>query len=220
MRIRRSWDPPDPDGQLSTTEVKQALGDFPFSGSGERMVIDPAWTAANLVRVDFSATGIPIRSLCHTKIVTALRGALAEVAASGLSGAIDVGNTNTYGGCFHAHEITPLGSTTGGIVSRHSWGMAIDMNTVQNAEGTPPTMDCRVVRIFRKWGFAWGGNFLSSDGMHFEWVGERRDQLAYPSRYCPNIVTPGAGDAVGASGPAATTAAATGLGRIFAGPGE
>jgi hypothetical protein len=81
-------------------------------------------------------------------------------------------------------------------------------------------MDCRVVRIFRKWGFAWGGNFLSSDGMHFEWVGERRDQLAYPSRYCPNILTPGAGDAVGASGPAATTAAATGLGRIFAGPGE
>jgi len=25
--------------------------------------------------------------------------------------------------------------------------------------------------------------------MHFEWVGERRDQLSYPSRFCPNIVT-------------------------------
>ena len=49
---------------------------------------------------------------------------------------------------------TTLGSTTGGFLSRHSWGMAIDMNTVQNPEGSPPTMNCDVVRIFRKWGQA------------------------------------------------------------------
>jgi hypothetical protein len=49
-------------------------------------------------------------------------------------------------------------------------------------------MHCDVVRIFRKHGFAWGGNFRRPDGMHFEWVGERLDQLPYPSRYCPNIV--------------------------------
>ena len=48
-------------------------------------------------------------------------------------------------------------------------------------------MDCRTVRIFRKHGFAWGGNFLVPDGMHFEWVGERRDLLTYPARFCPNI---------------------------------
>jgi hypothetical protein len=48
-------------------------------------------------------------------------------------------------------------------------------------------MNCDVVRIFRKHGFAWGGNWRTPDGMHFEWVGERRDQLTYPSRFCPNV---------------------------------
>ena len=43
------------------------------------------------------------------------------------------------------------------------------------------------MQIFRKHGFSWGGNYLTPDGMHFEWVGERRDNLAYPSRFCPNV---------------------------------
>jgi hypothetical protein len=47
-------------------------------------------------------------------------------------------------------------------------------------------MDCRIVRIFRKHNFAWGGNFLTPDGMHFEWVGEARNTLQYPSKYCQN----------------------------------
>ena len=66
--------------------------------------------------------------------------------------------------------------------------MAIDMNTNTNPQWGTPRMNCDVVRIFRKWGFAWGGNFWPTDGMHFEWVGERRDQMGFPSRYCPNKV--------------------------------
>ena len=50
------------------------------------------------------------------------------------------------------------------------------------------------MRIFRKHGFAWGGNLRTPDGMHFEWVGEARDQIGYPSRYCPNNV--GGGTAI------------------------
>jgi hypothetical protein len=30
-------------------------------------------------------------------------------------------------------------------------------------------MDPRIVRIFQKWGFLWGGRFLTPDGMHFEY---------------------------------------------------
>ena len=41
------------------------------------------------------------------------------------------------------------------------------------------------MRIFRKHGFAWGGNFLIPDGMHFEWVGERRRQDQLPVALLP-----------------------------------
>jgi len=183
IRIRRSWDPPDPDGLLTYPQIKTKFGEFAYSSSAQ----EPGWAAAHVTRV-----GLPlgIRATCHNVVIPALQGALNEVAASGLAGAIDVGNTNTYGGCYGGlGEVSALGSSTGGFLSKHSWGVAIDMNTVQNPEGAPPTMNCDVVRIFRKWGFAWGGNFIQGDGMHFEYVGERRDQWPYPSRYCPNIVT-------------------------------
>jgi hypothetical protein len=201
VRIRHSWDPPDPDNLLSYADIKQALGEFAFKGTDTTMQIEPGWVSAHLSTASFP-TGV--RSFCHNVVIPALQAAFAEVAARGLGGAIDVSNTNTFGGCFNAHEITALGSTTGGFLSKHSWGMAIDMNTVENPEGSPPTMNCDVVRIFRKWGFAWGGNFLQGDGMHFEWVGQPRDQLAFPSRYCPNIVTAGATAA--AAGPTTTPA--------------
>jgi hypothetical protein len=211
VRIRHSWDPPDPDGLLSYADIKQALGEFAFKGTDTTMQIEPGWVPAHLSTATFP---LGVRSFCHNVVIPALQSAFAEVAARGLGAAIDVGNTNTFGGCFNAHEITPLGSTTGGFLSKHSWGMAIDMNTVENPEGSPPTMNCDVVRIFRKWGFAWGGNFLQGDGMHFEWVGQARDQLAFPSRYCPNIVTAAATPSA-ASGP--TTTATNERALLFAG---
>jgi hypothetical protein len=32
-------------------------------------------------------------------------------------------------------------------------------------------MDRRLIAIFRRHGFIWGGNFPTPDGMHFEYVG-------------------------------------------------
>ena len=117
-----------------------------------------------------------------------------EVVASGLAGTINYYDANRAGGCFgpRFNRLTPDSSV--GFLSRHSWGQAVDTNTIGSCQGcAPPDMDCRTVQIFRKHGFAWGGNFLTPDGMHFEWVGERRDQFAYPSRFCPNAVSDASG---------------------------
>lgn len=186
-RVLRSWSAPNPDSTLGTPRVKQALGEpwYGFAADGG-VVMHPDWVARHLTdgRVLLDPA-IPIRARCHVKVVGALRAALADVAAAGLGGAIDVGNANTYGGCF-APRFNRLSGQIG-FLSRHSYGMALDTNTTSNCQGCTPRMHCDVVRIFRRHGFAWGGNFLVPDGMHFEWVGERRDLIEYPSTYCPNV---------------------------------
>jgi D-alanyl-D-alanine carboxypeptidase len=184
-------DPSSPDSTLGLLEIKVKLGQFWYVPRGNGAItIDPAWAQANLVRVAF--TGVGVVATCHRVIVPYLQAAFTEIAAAGLAGAIDTANTNRYGGCYGPREVRASGGTTGGNLSRHTWAMALDANTATNPMGGTPTMDCRVVRIFRKHGFAWGGNFLTPDGMHFEWVGEDRSKINYPSRYCPNIVGGGA----------------------------
>lgn len=185
VRIARSWDARSPDSTLGIMATKAIAGEFAFKplSNGEAL-LEPGWVAANISdRITY--TGVRIRANCNNAIVPAIQGALDEIAAAGLAGAIDTANTNTYGGCFYPR----LNRVTGnlGFLSRHSWGVALDMNTTQNPQGRAPRLDCGVVRTFRKWGFAWGGNFVNPDGMHFEYVGERRDLVAYPSTYCPNL---------------------------------
>jgi len=188
-KVRRSWDAPDPDSTLSTARVKQLLGVPAYVVRGDGTVgIDDGWVAANLPGERLLLNeSIRVRARCHHGINDALRAALAEVAAAGRAASIDVTNANRYGGCFQARFNRIAGDI--GILSRHTWGIAFDTNTADNCQGCVPALDCEVVRIFRRHGFAWGGTFTRPDGMHFEWVGEPRDQLEYPSLYCPNVVT-------------------------------
>ncbi len=194
VRIRRSWWSPDPDATIGLSETKAVLGEFAYQLTTSGVAIDPQWTADHIMYVRFRDVGV--KASCNAVIVADLQAALTEVAAAGLAGGIDVSNTNAFGGCFYPRFNRVSGHL--GFLSRHSWGQPIDMNTVTNAQGRVPKMDCGIVRIFRKHGFAWGGNFPSLDGMHFEWVGEPRNGFQYPSRYCPNLPG-GATQSVGAA---------------------
>ena len=189
IRVRRSWDPIDPDGTIGLAKTKKLLGELAYSltPSGA-MLVDSAWQAAYIPGREPYPTGI--RAACNNSIKADLAAALQAVVDAGLAGSIDVNNANTFGGCF-GPRFTRIVGTQLGTLSRHTWGQALDTNTVSNCQGCVPQMDCRVVRIFRAHNFAWGGNFINPDGMHFEWVGEPRNTYQYPSRYCPNV--PGGG---------------------------
>jgi hypothetical protein len=186
VRVRATWDAPNPDATMGLGVAKAQLGEFAYTIDGKgRVRVDPGWTHRNITpRQNFE--DIQIRAACHREIWTAIQGALTEIRAAGWSRLVDVENANRYGGCHYA-RLNRIAEDLE-FLSRHSWAMALDFNTTTNAQGRPPNMPCGIVRIFRKWGFAWGGNFTPADGMHFEYVGERRDNIAFPSRYCPNII--------------------------------
>lgn len=191
IRIRRGWDPADPDSTLGMAAAKSLFGEFAYRVNADGSVsIDSAWTSENLPSGrQLLDPDVRIIARCHNLIDAPLRAALAEVGANGLSHTINVYDANRAGGCFNPRFNRLAVDSAIGFLSRHTWAMAIDTNTVGSCQGcAPPDLDCRTVRIFRKHGFAWGGNFLTPDGMHFEFVGERRDQLPYPSRFCENIV--------------------------------
>ena len=186
FHIRKTWDAPNPDATRGLAVAKRMVGEFAYkvSESGQ-VLLEGGWPQKYISpRAVFDDIGV--KAACNVNVRVAIQGALSEVRRQGLSRYVDVGNTNAYGGCFYPRYNRLAGKL--GYLSRHSWGMALDMNTSVNGQGVVPRMDCRIVRIFRHWGFAWGGNFTPSDGMHFEYVGERRDNLVFPSRYCPNIV--------------------------------
>ncbi|MGA7756563.1 MAG: M15 family metallopeptidase [Ilumatobacteraceae bacterium] len=194
IRIRRSWDPADPDSTMGMAQTKAALGEFAYRVNANGSVsLDDAWRSRYITTGGIG--GLSLQTGCHSTVRVALQSAMDEVAARGLTGTINFVDANRAGGCFLArfNRLTPDSSL--GFLSRHSWGMAVDTNTVGSCQGcAPPDFatrpgGCQTVQIFRKHGFAWGGNYLTPDGMHFEWVGEPRDQLSYPSRFCPNVVT-------------------------------
>ena len=100
---------------------------------------------------------------CHRKLFDQMRGALRELRRKGLSHLI---RPNEYAGCYNARYVSV---PTGVRLSRHSWGIAFDINTSNNQFGQRPHQDKRLVKIMRQWGFAWGGFWPLPDGMHFEW---------------------------------------------------
>ncbi|MEV8373021.1 M15 family metallopeptidase [Kribbella sp. NPDC056861] len=59
--------------------------------------------------------------------------------------------------------------------SNHSWGLAVDVNSIPNRQGTPFKSDLppKVVSAWESCGFYWGGRYTKAkpDPMHFEYIG-------------------------------------------------
>jgi hypothetical protein len=152
------------DGVLPLGQVKARFGQFAMRASGSAVAIDPHWVQANIVRGTVPVLGA-VR--CHRRVMGDLAAAMTELEHTGLAGLVDVGDFHRHGGCFNARTLRG----GNGELSRHAWGIAVDLNVAANPLGARPRMDRRLVQVMARHGFTWGGSWLRPDGGHFEWVG-------------------------------------------------
>jgi hypothetical protein len=143
---------------LTSGSAADLVGTFNYTViGGGRIAPDPAWVAANIGTEVMPIIG---SMTCHREIFPQLRAALEEVISRGLANEL---HPDEYAGCYYPRFIA--GTTT---LSNHSFGLAMDFNVPGNQRGTVGEMDRGVVAIFKKWGFAWGGDWNYTDPMHFE----------------------------------------------------
>jgi len=164
LRVRAPGETPvfrHGDAVLPSLALKEAFGEFAAEPTGGFLRIEERWEAQNIRTARVPRLGT-VR--CHRRILPMLRGALRELANRGLAGLIDPGQ---YGGCYSPRF---LNRNPAAGISHHAWGVALDLNVAQNPYGAEPRMDRRVVEVFERWGFTWGGRWLVPDAMHFEFI--------------------------------------------------
>lgn len=155
-----------PKSFVSGKKAAKAFGTFSYRYSANGTITpDSAWVRANI-----RTERVPIigKVTCHRLMLPQLRGALSEVVESGLADKIHAGE---YAGCYVPRFIE---NNPNRSISLHTWGIAADLNVPGNQRGTKGKMDRRVVAIFKKWGFAWGGDWRYTDPMHFELAALRK----------------------------------------------
>ena len=146
------------DSVVPLVYVKQAFGEFAYRDRGGRDVeIDPAWVDENIVTAQVPILG-SVR--CHRAMIEPLSTALGQLEAEGLSHVIDPGS---FAGCWYSRRIQ-----AGLPLSKHTWGLAVDVNVIGNPRGTYETQDPRFTQLMRDQGFAWGGDWLYADPAHYE----------------------------------------------------
>lgn len=153
MRIASGVNPP--------VVMKGAFGEFaayPRADDPVYLTMSTSWYDANIVTRSVPLLG---QVTCNEAFFPALIGALQDVEAAGLADEI-----HTYSGCYAARTVARMPTAP---PSYHSYGAAIDINAPENPYGATPTMDPKIVAIFERWGFLWGGDYLTPDGMHFEY---------------------------------------------------
>jgi hypothetical protein len=153
MRVASGVNPP-----VVLKEVFGEFAAFPDPANPAKLTIEPSW-----VRTNIATERVPVlgRVTCNVALLPALTRALRQIERDGLASLL-----RTYNGCWNARTVARSRTAP---PSFHAYGAAIDINAASNPYGSTPTMDPRVVDVFERYGFTWGGDFLITDGMHFEY---------------------------------------------------
>ena len=148
---------PNKNWVLPTALVKEMFGDFQVKErDGTWITTEPSWREKNIQVKRMPILG---NTRCHRLMWEPLEGALSQILDEGLANTLSLQDFKKSGGCYAPRRINRFDA--GGSISRHAWGIAIDINTKSSYHP-------RVVEIFNSWGFAWGGTWTSPDEMHFE----------------------------------------------------
>ena len=140
--------------------VKRDFGEFAFRDRpGREIEIDPGWVEANIVEGDLSILG-SVR--CHRSLLGPLGRAMRSLTDDNLGHLVDPG---AFAGCWSPRRIAD-----GEPLSRHAWGIAVDLNIDGNPRGSFSSQDPRLVEAMRSNGFTWGGTWLVPDPGHYELV--------------------------------------------------
>lgn len=152
------------DAVLPQAYVKAQFGEFAYTRNPDgSLELDSQWTSEYLVTDRVPILG---RVTCHRAVLPALRAALERLEADGLAWLVP---SQDYGGCF-----APRVATNGHSISRHTWGIAVDLNSGKFPLGYDEKQDPRLVDAMLEQGFVSGAQWLVPDPAHFEWVRPQR----------------------------------------------
>ena len=164
-RVRRpghAWFRRQGDSVWPPVLMKRGFGEFRAYPDPRRpgyLRMQPAFVRDNLATRRVPLLG---RFSCHERLFPRLIAAMRELRERGRAEAI-----RNFAGCYSARMVM---RRPNGAISHHSWGAAVDINSLTNPYGSDPRQPAVLVRVMRERGFAWGGRWTVPDGMHFEFV--------------------------------------------------
>jgi hypothetical protein len=103
------------------------------------------------------------RFRCHYKLTSIFTAVMADLFNHTEAWA----SINDFGGCYEFRK-----QRGASVLSRHAWGIAIDLDVGDNPFGKTPKVHPVTLEVFTNHGFVWGGTFplKRRDGMHFEFA--------------------------------------------------
>lgn len=149
----------DGDQVVPQSIIKERFGEFSARpGNDDRVSVDPAWVDANIVTETVPLLG---SVTCHRLVIEPLRRALGKLEAQGHGDTVD---RSGYAGCFYPRQIDGLSK-----LSRHSWGIALDLNIVADKRGRDTEFAPELIEAMDRAGFRNGADWPLPDPAHFEW---------------------------------------------------
>lgn len=108
-----------------------------------------------------------LRSRCHKKVKDSLLRVLAEIGNRWITKPGIMEEAEDYGGIFNFRRMRG-----GSSISRHSWGIAIDLDADDNGNHVPwperADMPFEIMEAFAREGWISAGAFWGRDAMHFQ----------------------------------------------------